>query len=207
MSTSTRRASLVIAALSIAGLSMLAAGLREGRPAPGSSAPGPSAVEAMLDDWHDAASRADGVRYFGHMTGDAVFLGTDATERWSLDEFKAFAKPYFDQGRGWTYLPRERHVMLSRDGTVAWFDEVLDNAKFGECRGTGVAVRDDDEWKIAHYNLTVPIPNDLLPGFADKIREFTRKAPVQPKPESKPEAKPEAKPAGGSPGQTPSPKK
>lgn len=184
MSTSTRRASLVMAALSLAGLSMLAAGLRDERPALG-----PSGVEAMLDDWHDAASRADGVRYFGHMTGDAVFLGTDATERWTLEQFKAFARPYFDQGRGWTYLPRERHVMLSRNGEVAWFDEVLDNAKFGECRGTGVALRDGEEWKIAHYSLTVPIPNDLLPGFAEKIREFTKKPPVVPAKAEKPAPK------------------
>jgi hypothetical protein len=34
---------------------------------------------------------------------DGIFIGTDATERWTVAEFKAYAKPHFDKGRGWTY--------------------------------------------------------------------------------------------------------
>jgi hypothetical protein len=56
-------------------------------------------------------------------------------------------------------------------GNVAWFDEVLDSASYGECRGTGVLRREDGVWKIAHYNLTIPIPNDLAKDFVAKIRE------------------------------------
>src|SRR5690349_16554349 len=40
------------------------------------------AIGAVLDDWHAAAAAADEERYFGLMTEDSVFLGTDATERW-----------------------------------------------------------------------------------------------------------------------------
>lgn len=58
MPTSTRRASLVIAALSIAGLSMLAGGTARG-------IPGCRRSRRCLDDWHDAASRADGVPLSG----------------------------------------------------------------------------------------------------------------------------------------------
>jgi hypothetical protein len=45
-------------------------------------APTPSdAVAGVLDDWHDAAAKADEPRYFAHFSSDAVFMGTDATER------------------------------------------------------------------------------------------------------------------------------
>ena len=126
------------------------------------------AVEAVVDDWHGAASRADGARYFGRMTEDAVFLGTDASERWTLPEFRAFCEPYFSQGRGWTYEPKERHVAVA--GRIAWFDERLWNDKYGECRGTGVLREDGGEWRIAHYNLTMPVPNELAADVVALIR-------------------------------------
>ena len=81
----------------------------------------------VLDDWHDAASKADEARYFEHITDDAVFLGTDATERWTVKEFRDYVHPYFSKGQGWTYVPRDRHVMVSSGGELAWFDERLEN--------------------------------------------------------------------------------
>ncbi|MFN9993591.1 MAG: nuclear transport factor 2 family protein, partial [Phycisphaerales bacterium] len=41
---------------------------------------------------------------------------------------------------------------------------------YGECRGSGVLLRLNDEWKIVQYNLTVPIPNDMLADVARDIR-------------------------------------
>jgi hypothetical protein len=120
-----------------------------------------NAIEAMLDDWHRAAAAADGERYFGHMTADSVFLGTDATERWTVAEFKAYARPYFGPGRGWTYRPRNRSVTFTPDARAAFFDELLDNQGLGEARGSGVVVLEDGAWKVAQYNLSIPIPNDL----------------------------------------------
>ncbi len=130
-------------------------------------------VEAVLDDFHAAASEADEERYFGHFAASGVFFGTDATERWTRDQFRAYAHPHFAQGKGWTYHPRERHVALSKDGATAWFDELLDNAKYGECRGTGVLQRYDGEWKIEQYHLTVPMPNELAKDFVARIREHS----------------------------------
>ena len=69
-------------------------------------------VEAVLDDFHDAAAKADGERYFRHLAPNGVFLGTDASERWTKREFQAFAEPYFSQGKGWAYAPRDRHAPL-----------------------------------------------------------------------------------------------
>jgi ketosteroid isomerase-like protein len=119
------------------------------------------AVGAVLDAFHRAASEADGDRYFGFFAEDAVFLGTDASERWSVEEFQAFAEPYFAAGRGWTYTPQERHVVVSADGATAWFDELLSNDAYGTCRGSGVLLLTGSGWRIAQYNLSIPIPNEL----------------------------------------------
>ena len=59
------------------------------------SVPNTPAINTMLDDWHDAAAKADESRYFGAMTPEFVFLGTDATERWDVASFREFAHPYF----------------------------------------------------------------------------------------------------------------
>lgn len=128
-------------------------------------------VEGVLDRLHAAASAADGPAYWACFAPNAVFLGTDAGERWSLDQFKAYAEPLFAKGRGWTYVKTSRTVTM-QDERTAWFDELLENTKYGTCRGSGIVVRGGDGvWRIAQYNLSVPIPNDLLEGFAQKIRE------------------------------------
>src|SRR4051812_38120578 len=75
--------------------------------AAGERKPDPMDLIEVLDALHNSASKADAAKYFALFAPDAVFLGTDATERWTVDEFKAFAKPYFDQGKGWTYTPRK----------------------------------------------------------------------------------------------------
>ena len=128
------------------------------------------AVSNVLDELHAAASAADFDRYFGLYAEGAIFYGTDATERWTLDEFKAYAKPHFDQGRGWTYHMTSRHVYLAPDGQTAWFDETLSNAGLGDTRGSGVLVRQGDAWKVIQYNLTIPIPNELARAFVERIQ-------------------------------------
>jgi len=137
----------------------------------GESAPDPHrAVAKTLDEFHAAASRADGARYFSLFARDAVFLGTDASERWTVDEFKAYADPFFSRGQGWTYEPTERHIRVRSNGRVAWFDERLSNEKYGEVRGSGVLVREDGRWRIAQYNLAFPVPNDLVEDLVARIR-------------------------------------
>ena len=129
-----------------------------------------TAVDAVLDDFHRAASEADGRTYFGLFDPDGVFLGTDATERWTVEEFRVYAMPHFDRARGWTYTPLERHVTISDDGSTAWFDERLYNEGLGETRGSGVLVRRDGAWKVAQYNLTIPVPNELAAEVVERIR-------------------------------------
>jgi hypothetical protein len=120
------------------------------------------AIAAVLDDWHKAASEANEERYFGHFTPDAIMMGTDATEHWTRDEFRAWAKPYFARGTAWSFTPKKRHVSFSKDRSVAWFDELLDTPQLGLCRGSGVLLLDGGRWRIAQYNLSVPIPNGVF---------------------------------------------
>jgi uncharacterized protein (TIGR02246 family) len=128
-----------------------------------------AAINHVVDDWHQAAAAADAERYFKYFTPDAVFMGTDATERWTRDEFYRYAKPYFDKGKAWSFKPVKRNVTIARDGKVAWFDEELDTPNLGPARGSGVLVRQDDQWKIAQYNLSVPIPNEIFKEIKEQI--------------------------------------
>lgn len=128
---------------------------------------GPAAV---LDDWHAAAAKADEKRYFSHFHRDAVFLGTDPSERWTVERFRAYARPFFAKGKAWTLVPRDRAVALSPDGTVAWIDEAVDSPKYGAGRGTGVLLKEGGVWTIVQYSYSVPIPNEKLDAALDLIR-------------------------------------
>jgi len=132
---------------------------------------GEDTVDQMLDAYHLAASKADADTYFGFFAKDAYFIGTDAHERWTFEEFRKYAMPFMSQGQGWTYRPKKRHVSYSSDKQVAWFDEILENDRFGVTRSSGVVVREkDNQWKVAQYHLTVPVPNDLMDRVVAMIR-------------------------------------
>ncbi|MEJ7732187.1 MAG: nuclear transport factor 2 family protein [Polyangiaceae bacterium] len=120
-----------------------------------------TAVGAVLDDWHDAASRADEERYFSHFTTDGVFLGTDASERWDVPAFRAYSHPHFAKGKAWRFRATRRAVMSGAGNTLAWFDEDLTTESLGPARGSGVLRREaDGRWRIALYNLTITVPNE-----------------------------------------------
>ncbi len=148
-------------------ITLLLAILPSARAQPGDA----RAVAAVLDAWHAAAERADEAAYFSHFTPDAIFHGTDATERWTVAQFREYAHPHFAKGKAWTLRPRDRHIAFSADAKTAWFDEALDTPHMGECRGSGVLVL-SDAWRIAHYNLSIPIPNDLCKDFVARIADF-----------------------------------
>jgi hypothetical protein len=129
-------------------------------------AAGRNAVSSVLDDWHLAAAETDAEKFFGSMTLDAVYLGTDASERWSREEFYQFAKPYFDDGEAWSFTPYNRNIHFNAEGTVGWFDELLETW-MGVCRGSGVVLKEENNWKIAHYNLSIMVPNDVVDEFIE----------------------------------------
>jgi ketosteroid isomerase-like protein len=154
---------------------VFALGCAAAPPAPASTLPPPdpaasAAIHAVLDDWHRAAAAADEPRYFSHFTGDAIFLGTDKTERWDVPAFQKFAHPFFAKGKAWSFTPVRRDVIVGAGGAIAWFDEDLDTPNLGPTRGSGVIVRDPGgAWKIAHYNLAITVPNDRIKAVKNVI--------------------------------------
>ena len=116
-------------------------------------------INILLDGLHEDAHKGSYESYFKRYTSDAFFLGTDKAERWTIEEFKAYAKPAFSDGHGWTYKVADRNI--EGEGNIRWFDEIVFNKKLGHCRGTGVVKLINGEWKIAHYALTMLIPNSI----------------------------------------------
>ena len=75
------------------------------------------------------------------------------------------------QGRGWKYDVVQRNIETRVGLQLFWFDEILFNQKLGRCRGTGVIVRDEGEWKIAHYSLRMLIPNEIAAAVAIQTKQ------------------------------------
>ena len=118
-------------------------------------------ISTLLDQWHMAASNADFDAYFGLMSDKAVFLGTDPSEVWDKNEFMEFSEPYFEEGKAWAFRAVDRNIYLGPSQEVAYFDELLDTW-MQLCRGSGVVVKEDGAWKIAHYVLSLTIPNEEI---------------------------------------------
>ena len=123
----------------------------------------------LIDGLHLDAHEANFQTYFDRYTVDAIFLGTDKTERWTIEEFKEYARPAFADGHGWTYIVIERN--WEGEGNTMWFDEILFNEKLGHCRGTGVVEFKDGQWKIAHYALTMLVPNEIAADVGSQTQE------------------------------------
>ena len=122
--------------------------------------PARAAIDAVLDSFHAAAARADSAALVACFAPEAVFLGTDATERWEGQVFRDYVTARFAAGTGWTMTPVRRDVTVLRSD-VALFDEDLSHARMGPLRGSGVLVRGDDgAWRIEQYNLAITIAND-----------------------------------------------
>jgi ketosteroid isomerase-like protein len=123
----------------------------------------------LIDAWHISAAKADFNSYFNVTTNDFIFLGTAPGERWIKSEFQSFCKPYFDKGKAWDFKPSNRKWNVIAGGTVAYFDEDL-QTWMESCRGSGICVLENGEWKIAYYNLTVLIENEKIKQFI-KLRQ------------------------------------
>ncbi|MEP7195907.1 MAG: nuclear transport factor 2 family protein [Saprospiraceae bacterium] len=117
-------------------------------------------IANLLDSLNTAAANADFERYFNYYAEDAIFMGTDATEHWDKKAFMDFSKPFFDRKRAWNFKSIDRHIYFDNCTELAWFDELLET-QMKICRGSGVVVKDNKEWKIKQYVLSITIPNLL----------------------------------------------
>lgn len=130
------------------------------------------AIGAVIDDFHAAAAAGDKDRYLDHMTEDGVFMGTDEWERWPKNpDFTEYVDGRFQNGTGWTYQSVGRVINLADSGDVAWFDEVVFSETNGRFRGTGVAVKQNGDWKIAHYAMSFLIFNEDWPAVVEMTKK------------------------------------
>ncbi|MGB5229589.1 MAG: nuclear transport factor 2 family protein [Eudoraea sp.] len=127
-------------------------------------------VNELINKWHKAASEADFETYFGILADDGVFIGTDASENWQNDDFRAFSKPYFDRGKAWSFTNIERNIYIDESENFAWFDELLDT-RMEICRGSGVLQKEDGKWRIKHYVLSITIPNEDVDHISELKKE------------------------------------
>lgn len=133
------------------------------------------AINNVLDKFHHAAAQANAQEYLNLLTDDAIFLGTDSSERWNKEQFTAFVLPYFNQGKGWLYVMKTRNISLLEDSHSAFFDEILDNKNYGRCRGSGVLIKTKQGWKISQYNLSIMIPNGVANKVVEQIQHYKQK--------------------------------
>lgn len=127
-------------------------------------------LNRFVDAWHQNAAKAD-TAFFYQMAAEGIYIGTDKHEHWTRDEFFEWARPFFKNGKAWDFTPIRRNLYLSKDARYAWFDELLDTW-MGTCRGSGVLERESGEWKLAHYHLSVTVPNEVIEDFIELQKKY-----------------------------------
>ncbi|WP_027386516.1 nuclear transport factor 2 family protein [Chryseobacterium gregarium] len=120
-----------------------------------------AAISTMLDAFNMAAAKADFNTYFSYFAEESSFIGTDASEVWDKQAFKVWAKPYFEKKTTWNFTSLKRNIYFSKDGKMAWFDELLDT-QMKICRGSGVLEKISGQWKIRQYVLSMTVPNEVV---------------------------------------------
>lgn len=121
---------------------------------------------ATLDAFYAASAGSNQSAFIAQLTEDAVLLGVDGGERLQGEALRDYVSKSFGSesatatnGNSWGYHSSDRHIRLSADGTVAWFDESLQHEQLGAGRASGVLVANGGNWKIAQYNRIAPLPS------------------------------------------------
>ena len=127
-------------------------------------------INAFVDEWHDDAAHARPA-YFDKMAKNGVYIGTDKTELWNRDQFKAWAKRFFDKGSAWSFKAIKRNVYMSADKKFIWFDELLDT-QMGVCQASGVMRKTAKGFEIEHYQLSIAVPNEVADKVTKTIKDF-----------------------------------
>lgn len=130
-------------------------------------------VNVFIDEWHDDAAHAR-MAYFDKIAPDGVYIGTDKTELWHKDDFKVWAKKYFERKSAWAFKPIKRNVYVGSDRHYIWFDELLDTT-MGICRASGVIHKTATGYEIEHYQLSIAVPNEVTAPVTKIVKEFEAK--------------------------------
>jgi len=137
-------------------------------------------VNAFVDGWHDDAAHARMV-YFDKMAPDGVYIGTDRSELWQREAFRAWGRKYFEGKKAaWVFHATRRNVHVSDDGKLVWFDELLDTENMGHCMASGVLRKTAGGFEILHYQLSIAVPNEVAGQVTGLIKAAEAKAAAKP---------------------------
>ena len=145
----------------------------------GSTPPAPSdadftaRVNAFVNEWHDDAAHARPA-FFDKIANDGIYIGTDKTERWTREVFRQGAKAAFARPVAWAFTPLHRNVQFSPDRRFIWFDEQV-RSSMGILQASGVMRPTASSFEIVHYQLSIAVPNDVIPQVTGAIKAFESK--------------------------------
>lgn len=125
-------------------------------------------IDNLLKEWHHAAADVNQQAYFDFIADDGIYIGTDSTEIWTKQAFYDWSTPHFAKGKTWNFRTNSRNIYLSENKNFAWFDELVTNGKI-TLRGSGVLEKKENTWKMKHYVLSLPVPNEKFTEVRDVI--------------------------------------
>ena len=125
-------------------------------------------VNTFIDEWHQDAANADMEAYFDKIDDDGIYIGTDETEVWTKGEFYEWSKPRTKDGVAWDFKAIDRNIYIGENTKYVWFDELL-SFSGGTLRGSGVLVKRKNTWKILHYVLSLPVPNEKFKAVLEAM--------------------------------------
>jgi hypothetical protein len=163
-------ATLITAATLVAGCSSAPANTP--RPA-GSDDQFRARINAFVDEWHQDAAHARPA-YFDKIASDGIYIGTDKTERWTREAFRTWAQPAFARPVAWAFTPLHRHVNFTPNRQMIWFDEQV-RSSMGLLQASGVMRPTPASFEIVHYQLSIAVPNEVIPEVTGAIKAFESK--------------------------------
>ena len=143
------------------------------RSAPLTDAEFTARINAFVDEWHQDAAHARPA-YFDKIASDGIYIGTDKTERWGREAFREWAKPAFARPAAWAFTPLHRNVRFSSDRSFIWFDEQV-RSSMGILQATGVMRPAAASFEVVHYQLSIAVPNQVIPQVTGTIKAFESK--------------------------------
>jgi hypothetical protein len=127
-------------------------------------------VNAFVDAWHDDAAHARPA-FFDKIASDGVYIGTDKSERWTREAFREWARPAFARPVAWAFTRLHRNVQFSPDRRFIWFDEQV-RSSMGILQASGVIRPAAGSFEMVHYQLSIAVPNDVMPQVTTTIKAF-----------------------------------
>lgn len=127
-------------------------------------------INTFLDHWHLDAAKADMEAYFDKIDDNGIYIGTDETEIWTKQEFYEWQKPRTSDGTAWDFKAIDRNIYSEKQTKYVWFDELL-SFSGGTLRGSGILVKRENGWKILHYVLSLPVPNEKFSAVLEAMKE------------------------------------